>query len=160
MTMTEKLVKVDWDTFEFYVSSLVAKLKEDPPASLIIGLSRGGLPLATTLSNRLGIPMTCIDWSLRDGKKRDYEKLKTILSNIPEKQEVLIVDDLIDSGETYKDIHASLGSDILWNWVTVTPVVLLYNTEAFSSLEGWNKPVSAIKFQRSLYSNWFIFPWE
>ena len=161
MTMTEKLVKIDWDVFELYTTSLISKLKEDPPVSLIVGLSRGGLPLATTLSNRLGIPLMCIEWSLRDGKIRDIPELAAILETEHGK-EILIVDDLIDSGSTFKDIHNTMNSEIpgIWDKVTVTPTVLLYNTEAFTNLQDWNKPVSAVKFQRSSYPHWFCFPWE
>lgn len=156
-----KKINIDWDMFEFYTRVLVSKLKDEEKPSLIIGLSRGGLTLATTLSNRLGVPMVPVEWSLRDNPTRDVEKIKSILDLYSDVEgEIIIVDDLIDSGKTYIDIWQTFESFWQGMKTKITPVVILYNTESFDKMPYWNKPVSAIKFQRSSVPDWFVFPWE
>lgn len=154
-----KTINIDWQTFEFYVQSLISKLEEEATPGLIVGLSRGGLPLATTLSNRLNVPMIPLEWSLRDNPIRDTEKFRNILKTYKD-CEILLVDDLIDSGKTYIDIWSTF--EAYWSdcSVKVTPVVMLYNTEAFNKMPNWNKPVSVVKFQRSKVPEWFVWPWE
>lgn len=154
-----KTINIDWSMFEFYTQALLSKLQEEEPPALIVGLSRGGLPLATVLSNRLGVPMVPLEWSLRDNPKKDIEKFREILDTYKE-CEILLVDDLIDSGRTYIDIWATFETYWPGLSVNITPVVMLYNTDAFEKMPYWNKPVSVVKFQRTKVPEWFVFPWE
>lgn len=156
-------MKIDWDNFEFFAKAIQSKLEEEEKPALIVGLSRGGLPLATLLSNRLNVAMVPLEWSLRDNPVRDVTKLRNILEKYYD-CEILLVDDLIDSGKTYLDIwmiYESWWRDLhKEHGLKITPVVMFHNTEAFTEMPYWNKPVSAVKFQRSSFPNWFVFPWE
>ena len=152
-------VNIDWEMFKFLGRAIEAKLDEEELPNLIVGLSRGGLPLATMLSNRLGVPMLPLVWSLRDNPMRDVDGLRDILDKHKE-GEILLVDDLIDSGNSYKDIWETFYAHWEMTNVKITPVVLLHNTDAFEKLPGWNKPVSAVKFSRTMTPEWFVFPWE
>lgn len=60
-------------------------LKSKKQYKAIYGIPRGGVPIAMVLSEKLGIPLV----------------------NSPEHEDILIVDDLIDSGNTLKDLQGT-----------------------------------------------------
>jgi orotate phosphoribosyltransferase-like protein len=55
------LQHVSWAEYGSIVSALVEQLKKLPPFDVVAGIARGGLPLAVTISNQLGMPMQVID---------------------------------------------------------------------------------------------------
>ena len=77
---------LSWTGFEFAMNELVKDYKENNyKCDAIYGPPRGGLPIAVTLSHRLGIPIIQ-DYVERSGKT------------------VLIVDDIADTGKTLKPL--------------------------------------------------------
>jgi hypoxanthine phosphoribosyltransferase len=86
--------------FRRLIQSLTNQL-EGNKYDLIIGLSRGGLVPAVFLSHRLNVPMVVADISheLSVGDNKDSHS--NILPIIPDNvKSILIVDDIIDSGNT------------------------------------------------------------
>lgn len=113
----------------------------------IIGLARGGLVPAVKLSHKLDIPMLAVNWQTRDSLFRHIDPaIKTKLHN----KRILIVDDIVDSGETIKLLKEEL------NMVTQLDVAaLIYNTEQEVDCKFFD-----VTIKRSIDPSWVYFWWE
>jgi uncharacterized protein len=87
--MTPKKKYIKWKDLDKQVSSLSKKIKN---VDYVVGIPRGGLILAVMMSHRLNIKHMTID---------HLEKLEEFDLNI-NKKNILIVDDISDSGHTLK----------------------------------------------------------
>ena len=87
--MTPKKQYITWEKFDRQVTKLASKIKN---VDYVVGVPRGGLILAVMMSHRLGIKHMTID---------HLEKLEEFNLNIDNKN-ILIVDDISDSGQTLK----------------------------------------------------------
>ena len=132
-----KKFNIDWQTFDFAVTDIVGEY-EDKGITQIVGLSRGGLPLAVALSNKLGIPMVPIVWQTRDGAVKDIEGLNK-LENI---ETTLFVDDICDSGLTIEQIRRTYPDSIWCTLINKTPGFVDYSP---LEVDG---------------DEWIVFPWE
>lgn len=94
-------IYIDWSDFDMAVGELV-KWVETRRFDCIVGLSRGGLPIAVSLSNHTNIPIVPITWQTRDGAVRDRRAIERVASRY---QNVLVVDDICDSGLTFEQIE-------------------------------------------------------
>lgn len=99
--MSKDKMYVDWRDIDFSVGEL-AKWAKQRRFDCIVGLSRGGLPIAVSLSNHINIPLVPITWQTRDGSVKDKEGL---LSAMNRYQNILVVDDICDSGLTFNQIR-------------------------------------------------------
>lgn len=127
----------------------------DNPFNRIVGVTRGGLFLATRLSYKLGIPMTTVSWSTRDSDEK--ETVAWIPEDINSGQHILLVDDIIDGGRTIKEI--------IDNWESCLPEPLdrdnlsiaccVLNTDQDIMPDFWHKTI-----ERSKDSTWINFWWE
>lgn len=79
-----------------------------PYYDAIIGVTRGGLVPAVALSHYLNVSMYPIRWSNRDDDVCEIGQ-STIIKIIRSKK-ILIVEDIIDTGQTLVDILKYLGS--------------------------------------------------
>jgi len=79
--MTASICKIDVDTFKQLCTLLPDLIRSEHPAvSAIYGVPRGGIPVAQEISHRIGVPL---------------------ISNLEDSDgDVVIVDDIVDSGET------------------------------------------------------------
>ena len=132
----------------------------------IVGLSRGGLVPAVRLSHCLNLDLVPLRWSLRDHKARDVRILSNILSDLTEGKKILMVDDLIDSGESIDVmLHqmARIRGQLQFNlfdktWENNLDIaVLLFNTD--------QKKVRRPRFAYENFSikerpEWINFWWE
>ncbi|MDA9111974.1 phosphoribosyltransferase family protein [bacterium] len=87
--MTPKKKYIKWKELDKQVSYLSKKIKN---VDYVVGIPRGGLILAVMMSHRLNIKHMSID---------HLEKLEEFDLNI-NKKNILIVDDISDSGHTLK----------------------------------------------------------
>ena len=99
----------DYDSFEIDVKILARKIKSEFEPDAILGIARGGLTLAHCLSTALNI-RNC--FALNSIHYEETQKLDTIkIFNIPDLsnfKRVLIVDDIVDSGESMIAIKKEL----------------------------------------------------
>lgn len=101
--MTTKFV-ITWDNMQTYCRELAQKQMPAEQWKAIVGVSRGGLVPAAILSRELGIRYVdtiCIS-SYDHDHQREMKVLKTIEGD---GTGMLIVDDLVDSGDTAKKIR-------------------------------------------------------
>ena len=127
--------------------------------SCIIGVANGGMIPATLIAKQLKVnklfSCNCKSYQNdepRSGAHNTTDIVKMI--SFPKWEElkhdnVLIIDDLVDTGLTLKKINNHLASTTLSNWTTAT----LYN-----------KPKSIFKPDHTVreFNNdeWIVFPWE
>jgi xanthine phosphoribosyltransferase len=138
----KKKLNISWNDFE-YGAQVIANFYYLADKKVIVGLSRGGLPLAVKLSNVMEIPMIPLVWQTRDGKTKDVDTLKNIGSNY-NMSEVLFVDDICDSGLTIKQIKEILPE------ATFTTLI---NKLPQSDLVEFSPMIETSDI-------WITFPWE
>lgn len=148
--MGETIVYTHED-FDRDMGRLVSQLK-DKEFDLIIGLNRGGCLPAVCLSHALKKPATMIDWSTRDGAnispKSIYSYIIEVSANY---KNVLIVDDLIDSGKSMKALLKPFTS-----YCNVTVATLLHNTDVELGVDHYH----GTAYSRSVEKRYFDFWWE
>lgn len=115
----------------------------------IVGITRGGLIPAVLLSNQLGIPMTTVEYSSSRGEgdnKNHSNDLPKIKGN-----KILLVDDLVDSGHTMKELkdhYISQGHEVF-------TAVIHYKDRH----NGVHEPdVWAVKVSENF--EWITYDWE
>jgi hypoxanthine phosphoribosyltransferase len=112
--MSEKFRILTWDEFDQAVKHIA---ENTPPAVRgVCGQARGGLPLAVALSHELRVPMV---------KHAGND--------------VMWVDDIVDSGKTLRDKQAIFGHFAAW-------VV--------------RKPDPKVIHDQVIEGSWIVFPWE
>jgi hypoxanthine phosphoribosyltransferase len=115
---------LSWDDIEDAVERLATNIKANNASiEAITGLPRGGLIPAVMLSHKLDIPY--ID---ANGNFEEYDN-------------ILIVDDICDSGHTLKQHHQFF-----------TTATLHYKTSAVVEPDFWWKLASE--------NEWIVYPWE
>lgn len=115
---------VTWEEIEELVDLLAQQItKSNYQFEHIFGLQRGGLIPAVLLSHKLGIPMT----------------------QDPTRQNILIVDDICDSGKTFKEFFVRYPNS-LFACLHFKPHTSIFNPD-----------YSANKF---LSDAWIVYPWE
>ena len=113
----------------------------------IVGVTRGGLIPAVFLSHRLGIPMISINWSTRDSMIKTLDKTTKYILN---GKKVLIVEDIVDSGETLSQLIKELGSVCNYH-----VAALIYNTSQNIEPKYYD-----IQIDRTVQKDWINFFWE
>lgn len=88
--MVVKKSFISWDEFNENIEKLVSKIKN---VDYVVGIPRGGLILAVTLSHKLDLKHMTVD---------HLEKLEDLNFLNYDRKKILIVDDISDSGQTLK----------------------------------------------------------
>lgn len=142
--------KVTFYSFADVVQSIdkIVKRIDDYKYDYVVGIVRGGLVPATMLSHRLGIPLHTMKWSTRDHQEKEH--VGWIAEDVKAGKNILIVDDLIDSGLCIQEIVADWGI----NRHDVDIAVISQNIKA---------PVIANHYDTTFDSDdniWYVWPWE
>jgi hypoxanthine phosphoribosyltransferase len=115
---------------------------------LVVGIARGGIPVAMVVADRLGIKIDFINVkSYTDVGERVKPKILTTITERIQGTRVLLVDDLVDGGETMETVTAYLGSE---NPLSLKTAVLF--------TKPWSKFVP--DFSLHEVDNWIVFPYE
>ena len=130
----------------------------------IVGLKRGGLPLAVALSNKIDVPMQTLNASFRDGgtlggPESNLQMAKDALR----KKNILILDDINDTGATFQwikdDWMKQTGKSKDWNNVWGNNVRFAVLTENLSS-EFLEVDYWAHEVNKAEEDVWLVYPWE
>lgn len=137
---TEPKLHISWQEFD-NMANKIANFYKDEGITQVVGLSRGGLPLGVTLSNRMGVPFIPVVWQTRDGRAQDLRAVLN-LQKSGKIDSTLFVDDICDSGLTIKQIR-QLCPDSRW-------ATLINKQPGFVEYSA----------QDVLNDAWIVFPWE
>jgi len=155
----------DWTDVERMVTHIITEMYNDNyRPDYIVGLTRGGLVPAIMMSNRTGIPMYTLDVRLRD---RDGLQIKTesnewMPTDAFNGKNILIIDDINDSGATFNWITndwASKYPDANIQKIWDNNVRFAVLTENMSSEFG-NVRYQAHEVNKAEKDVWLVYPWE
>lgn len=139
---------VGWDEAEDAAVQIAEAIQLIEEPDHIVGIARGGLPLAVTISHRLDVPMITLRATHYDGKERaDEVKIDTDgLDEVGKSETVLLVDDVADTGRTLAEITD------LWDRYDVE-----YRTAVWHRKPGTEyEPNISVETT----DDWIVYPWE
>jgi len=140
------------EQFDLDITKLIKQLEdEDFKPELIVGIMRGGIIPAVHLSHLLGCPAKAIEWSTRDSLVRDHKALDKIAIMAEQGIKVLIVDDIVDSGKTIKEIKQRMFD----TEENVRYASLWFNPSQEVEVDFWCNAVN-----RATDERWVYMPWE
>lgn len=155
---------IDWAKLGILTESIASDIRASRwLPDYLVGISRGGLVPAVLLSHKLGIKMYTLDVSLRDLADELSESNLWMPEDAANGKNILIVDDINDSGETIKwirnDWHSSIAGleppDDIW-WHDRIKVAVVANNL------GSNEKVDyrGVDIDKRVDPRWVVFPWE
>jgi hypoxanthine phosphoribosyltransferase len=163
-----KKVYVSWHDVQRQVQELVRQMWLDKwTPDYVVGITRGGLTPANLISQYLDCPMETLKVRLRDGAADDCESNLWMAEDAFHGKNILIVDDINDSGATLnwikKDWQSGCSPNsenwrLIWGKPGNVRVAVLYdNTASQSQLV----PSYAAETINKLDDpQWVVFPWE
>ncbi|MBI5614038.1 hypothetical protein HY947_03890 [Candidatus Gottesmanbacteria bacterium] len=103
-TWQKKFTNITWNELRTGTFSLSKQIKDDPlKPDLIVAIARGGLSIAQLLSDSLQLPIaTFTVVSYKDLKQSHQPKITYPLGSLLTGKKVLLVDDISDTGTTFK----------------------------------------------------------
>lgn len=149
-------IKISFDDIKKDVGDIAQQLTSDDfKPEVIFGPGRGGYVPGVMLSHYFGVPFHGFEWQFRDFEVQEDEHLGVLLDRYFNK-DILIVDDINDSGKTMQSIYAKVTGvqhDGYWMHGDVKYACLYerFNTE-FNKLDYRSKYIET--------EQWLDFPWE
>lgn len=169
-----------WNDVHDAATKIVLQMYHDKwEPDYIVGITRGGLPLALVLSHMLKCRMETLKVKLRDAEEGESCEINCWMaddafgyvsgedyqtSSVFEKKKILVVDDINDTGATFdwikKDWQAScLPSNPNWDTVWGGNVRFAVMTENLSSeFSGVNYYYDEVN--KAEDDVWLVYPWE
>lgn len=126
----------------------------------VVGITRGGLVPGVILSHMLGVPMNTLKVALRDDDQ-DCEHNCWMPEDVVNDKNILIVDDINDTGETLKWIREDWDKsvnqgNIAGRWHKQVKVAVIINNLASDEQVDW----CAMDINKVDDPCWIVFPWE
>ena len=176
-----KKVYVSWNDVQRQVQELVRQMWLDRwTPDYVIGITRGGLVPANLISQYLDCKMETLQVRLRDGAEDECEsnlwmsedafgyqfhEQYDLKSDPILRKNILIVDDINDSGATLNWIKQDWQSSCLpahpaWNdvWGNNVRIATLYDNESSECVLDVNYAAETINKHND--PQWIVFPWE
>lgn len=150
--MSEKII-YSWQDFDDGIEILTNYIRSSHwIPDYIVGVKRGGLIPAVSLSHRFNKPLIMMSCQLRDSADKEVRLYE--VEEIPNDKNILIVDDICDSGITMSKIMVQFFSN-LFAPNNVKTCSLIFNTDQKFLVDYYAKEID-----RSKDNRWIIFPWE
>lgn len=170
-----------WQDVEQATESIVLQMYKDSwRPDYIVGITRGGLCLATMLSHKLGVRLETLKVKLRDAEEgescetncwmaddafgyvSDQETFKSRWDTDTRKN-ILIVDDINDTGATFDWIKKDWQSSCLPNeesWKTVWGKTVRFAVMTENLASTFNTNYSWDEVNKAEEDLWLVWPWE
>lgn len=134
-------IKISWQQLEKDCIELSKKLKT-VHIDKIVAISRGGLVAARMLSDLLNVPISHITISSYENLKQEKKpRITEAPSSNFEHQSILIVDEVSDSGDTFKRALAYFENLPVKHVYTLAPYIKAHTTHTpdfyLQSIDGW-----------------------
>jgi xanthine phosphoribosyltransferase len=161
-----KKVYVSWHDVQQQVQELIRQMCLDKwTPDYVVGITRGGLTPANLISQYLDCPMETLKVRLRDGAADECESNFWMAEDAFNGKNILIVDDINDSGTTLNWIKRDWEGnccehDEQWDfvWGKSTRVATLYDNQASQS--QLVPSYAAETINKLDDPQWIVFPWE
>jgi len=147
-------MKLTWADVDWICLNLASQIKDSKfKPDMILGVARGGLIPATILATLLDIK-DVISISIRSyTKNRKRKNAPEYLHSLPKKlilgKQILVVDDIVDSGNTLKSLDELISPDL---------ALAMYAT-LFAKSKAKFRP-HFIGYEITKSNEWTIWPWE
>jgi uncharacterized protein len=140
---------VGWSEYGNLAEALAEKVRGSRRKfDLVVGVARGGIPVAMVVSDRLGVPVDFINVKSYTGiAKRSSPRILSTLTGKVAGKDILLVDDLVDEGDTLAFLCKRLSSQ--------RPGSL---TTAVLFKKPWSKTEPDYFLEN--VSDWIVFPFE
>jgi uncharacterized protein len=140
---------IGWPEYGRYLEKLAEMVAADGNKfDLVIGIARGGVPVAMVVSDRLGAKVDFINVKSYTGLgTRAKPKILSTITEHIRGENVLLVDDIVDGGDTLS---------------TVTDYLAANAPAAIKTAALFTKPWSSLHPDYSLgvVESWVVFPYE
>lgn len=146
--VVEKLF-ITWNQCGDFTQDLIDKLKNQQ-FDRVVGISRGGLVPAVSLSHHFNAPLSIVGVSSYNDITNEQQ---TLVCDTPDvifdgwKGSILIVDDVVDTGTTFQFLLDKVRSN---DKITVTTAALHYKEGATVRPDVFCK----------VTDQWVVYPWE
>ena len=148
------LLYLPYERFLEEVETLARAVEADAwQPDFLVGIGRGGLVPAAYLSHRTGTQMLSVDHSSGEEGFGD-ELLDKLAAKIRGGQNILIVDDINDSGGTIEYLRAAIEAKVD-NPASLRVAVLIHNIRSRAKAEYHGSEIDRDRDKR-----WYVFPWE
>ena len=146
------MIKLTWDDIERLTDELAVKIKaSDFKPDYIIGITTGGLIPLYFLARKLENNRNILTISANSYTKDNQEDLKILyLPKIDlSDKKILLVDDIVGSGDTLKEISNILTNKYEVRELKTVTVVALKDSKFYPDWYGIEKQ-----------EDWIVFPWD
>ena len=148
------LFYIPYERFLEEVETLARAIEGDAwQPDFLVGIGRGGLVPAAYLSHRTGLQMLSVDHSSGEVGFAD-ELLDKLAAKIAAGLNVLIVDDINDSGGTIQYLRAAIDAKVT-RPEGLRVAVLVHNVRSRAKAEYHGSEIDRDRDKR-----WYVFPWE
>ena len=145
---------IPYERFLDEVETLARALEADSwKPDFLVGIGRGGLVPAAYLSHRTGLQMLSVDHSSGEVGFGD-ELLDKLATKITSGSNILIVDDINDSGGTIQYLRTAIEAKI-GAPDRLRVAVLVHNVRSKAKAEYHGSEIDREQDKR-----WYVFPWE
>jgi len=142
-----------WSDFDNDILDISKQLQDaEWVPDYIVGVKRGGLIPAVKLSHIFNKPLIMMSCQLRDSNDKEVRLYE--VEEIQNDKNVLIVDDICDSGITMSEIMIQFFSN-LFAPNNIRTCSLICNTSQNFIVDYYAQGID-----RSIDKRWIIFPWE
>jgi hypoxanthine phosphoribosyltransferase len=140
---------INWTEYGNLADALAEKVRSHTETfDLIIGIARGGIPVAMVVSDHLDVKLDIINVKSYNGiAERNPPRILTTLTEAVKGKNVLLVDDLVDEGETMTTVS---------NYLQSQGPNLLKTAVLFK--KPWSKKEP--DYFLEVVDKWIVFPWE
>lgn len=123
----------------------------------LVGIVRGGSVPAVYLSHKLKIPVVMVAWNTRDNTEFGKESVTWIPEDLLAGKRVIIVDDIVDGGQTIKELLEDWQKSVLdpVPQENIRVAAMWYNTAQDVVVDFYHKTID-----RNEDPRWIVFDWE
>ena len=154
------IIDYDYDEFRAGINHIAETITTSGwTPDYIVGIVRGGAIPAVYLSHALKLPLVTVAWSTRDKTIFGNESNCWIPEDIMDGKKVLIVDDIVDGGETIRELLEDWQKSVAGlgplNKENIKIATMWYNSSQDIVVDFYHKVID-----RNEDTRWVVFPWE
>ena len=140
---------IGWSEYGNLAEALAEKVRANGKKyDLVVGIARGGIPVAMVVSDHLNVKIDFVNVkSYNDIGKRTPPRILSTLTEGVHGKDVLLVDDLVDQGDTMAFMKRYLGDQ---------------KPKSLETAVMFKKPWSEVEpdYYLESVSEWVVFPFE